>query len=256
MQEALKTILEIQELDMKMLRLMRVKKERMKEIEQIEALRKELNEQLVVKENDITDINKHVVSFEQKLQEIVEKMKKLEAQQSSIKKVEEFNALTHEMTALEREKIATEQKVSDLVDKRASEEELLGKIKESLQASEISSLSLEKEIKDSIQLINTEGSTLKAEREELAKSADQETLRIYERLLRNKKDRVIVPIENRTCSGCHIALTAQHENVVRKGDNLVFCEHCSRIHYWQPEEAAVDGAASGAKRRRRRIASS
>ena len=62
-------------------------------------------------------------------------------------------------------------------------------------------------------------------------------LQIYERLLRNKKDRVIVPIENRTCSGCHIALTAQHENLVRKGENLVFCEHCSRIHYWQAEES-------------------
>jgi uncharacterized protein len=254
MKDDLKTILDIQELDMKMLRLVRVKKERLKEIEQIEALRKELHEQLTSKESEIADINKHIVSFEHKIGEIGEKVKKLEAQQSSIKKVEEFNALTQEMTALEREKIATEQKVSDLVDKRVAEEELLGKIRESLQTSEVSSLSLEKEIKDSITLINTEGSSLKAEREELAKGADEEILRIYERLLRNKKDRVIVPIENRTCSGCHIALTAQHENVVRKGDNLVFCEHCSRIHYWQPEEEAVEGAASGAKRRRRRAA--
>ncbi|MGH2638970.1 MAG: zinc ribbon domain regulatory protein CdsZ, partial [Rhabdochlamydiaceae bacterium] len=236
-------------------RLMRVKKERLKEIEQIEALRRELHEQLTEKEAEITDINKHILVFEQKIQEVADKVKKLESQQSSIKKVEEFNALTHEMTALERERIATEQKVSDLVDKRVAEEELLGKIKESLQASEISSLSLEKEIKDSIQLINKEGSSLKSEREELAKGADQDILHIYERLLRNKKDRVIVPIENRTCSGCHIALTAQHENVVRKGDNLVLCEHCSRIHYWQPEEMAVEGAVSGAKRRRRRLAS-
>ena len=53
MKEALKTILDIQELDMKMLRLMRVKKERLKEIEQIEALRKELHEQLTVKETEI-----------------------------------------------------------------------------------------------------------------------------------------------------------------------------------------------------------
>lgn len=255
MKEALKTIIDIQELDMKMLRLMRVKKERLMEIEQIEALRKELHEQYTVKEKEIGDLNKHIIAYEQKIQEIADKIKKLEAQQSSIKKVEEFNALTHEMTALERERIATEQKVSDLVDKRVAEEELLGKVKESLQASEVSSLALEKEINASIQLINTEGSALKAEREEIAKSADQEILHVYERLLRNKKDRVVVPIENRTCSGCHIALTAQHENVVRKGDNLVFCEHCSRIHYWQPEEAAVEGAASGAKRRRRRVAS-
>lgn len=255
MKEALKTILDIQELDMKMLRLMRVKKERLKEIEQIEALRKELHEQLTQKESEISDLNKQIVAFEQKIQEIIEKVKKLEAQQGSIKKVEEFNALTQEMTTLERERIATEQKVSDLVDRRVSEEELLGKVKESLQVSEASSLALEKEIKDSIQLINQEGSSLKAEREEFAKSAEPEMLRIYERLLRNKKDRVVVPIENRNCSGCHIALTAQHENVVRKGDNLVFCEHCSRIHYWQPEEAAVEGAASGAKRRRKRMAS-
>ena len=73
-------------------------------------------------------------------------MKKLESQQGSIKKVDEFNALTQEMTALERERITTEQKVSDLVDKRVAEEELLNKIKESLQSSEISSSALEKEI--------------------------------------------------------------------------------------------------------------
>lgn len=255
MKEALKLILDIQELDMKMLRLMRVKKERQKEIEQIEALRKELHQQLSEKEKEIEEFVKQTQAHEQKIQEIAGKMKKLEAQQGSVKKVEEFNSLTQEMTSLEREKIQTEQKVSDLVDKKVAEEELLTKIKESLQASEASSIALENEIQASIKLINEEGAALKSERDALAKSANLEVLQIYERLLRNKKDRVIVPIENRTCSGCHIALTAQHENVVRKGENLVFCEHCSRIHYWQPEEAAAEGAASATKRRRRRVAS-
>ena len=255
MKEALKLILDIQELDMKMLRLMRVKKERQKEIEQIEALRKELHQQLSEKEKEIEEFVKQTQTHEQKIQEIAGKMKKLEGQQGSVKKVEEFNALTQEMTALEREKIQTEQKVSDLVDKKVAEEELLTKIKESLQASEASSIALENEIQASIKLINEEGAALKSERDALAKLANVEVLQIYERLLRNKKDRVIVPIENRTCSGCHIALTAQHENVVRKGENLVFCEHCSRIHYWQPEEAAAEGSTSATKRRRRRVAS-
>lgn len=255
MKDTLKTILDIQELDMKMLRLMRVKKERLKEIEQIEALRKELYQQLTEKENEIAEYSKQSQILEQKIQEITGKMKKLESQQGSVKKVEEFNALTQEMTALEREKINTEQKVSDLVDKKVAGEELLNKIKESLQASEISSTSLENEIKDSIKLINNEGMSLKTERDRLAQSANSEVLQIYERLLRNKKDRVIVPIENRTCSGCHIALTAQHENVVRKGENIVFCEHCSRIHFWQPEEVAAEGAAVTTKRRRRRVTS-
>lgn len=254
MQEALRQILDIQELDMKMIRLMRVKKERQKELQQIEALRKELHLQLTDKETEIEEINKTVQTLEQKAQEIQTKAKKLESQQGSIKKVDEFNALTQEITAAERERIALEQRLSDLVDKRVAEEEILEKIKESLKSSEASSLNLEKEIELSIKLINEEGSSLKVQRDGLAKEADPEILHIYERLLRNKKDRVVVAIENRTCSGCHIVLTAQHENVVRKGENLVFCEHCSRIHYWQESEA-LEGSVVATKRRRRRMAS-
>jgi predicted nucleic acid-binding Zn-ribbon protein len=254
MQESLKDILDIQELDMKMIRLMRVKKERQKELHQIEDLRKELHLQLTDKEKEIVELGKAITNYEQKIQEINAKIKRLEAQQSNIKKADEFNALTQEMTSAERERIAVEQKVSDLVDKRVAEEELLERIKDSLKTSEESSLTLEREIESSIRLINEEGSNLKRERDALAVKADRDTLQIYERLLRNKKDRVIVAIENRTCSGCHIVLTAQHENLVRKGENLVFCEHCSRIHYWQESEA-LEGSAIATKRRRRRLAS-
>ena len=253
MLEDLKDILDIQELDMKMLRLLRVKKERLKELQQIEDLRKELRQQLVDKQVEIEEHGKNIQVLEQKIQEIVARSKKLEQQQSNVKKADEFNALTQEMTQAERERIAVEQKVSDLVDKRSAEEDLLAKISESLKISEESSITLEKEIQSSIKMINEEGSNLKLQRDELAKKANTEILSIYEKLLRNKRDRVLVPIENRTCSGCHIVLTAQHENLVRKGENLVFCEHCSRIHYWQESEALEGTAAATRKRRRRAV---
>ena len=253
MLEDLKEILDIQELDMKMLRLMRVKKERLKELQQIEDLRKELHQQTTIKETEIEELGKNIQTLEHKIQEVVGKIKKLEAQQANIKKADEFNALTQEMTQAERERISLEQKVSDLVDKRVTEEEMLAKIKDSLKGSEENSLNLEKEIQASIKVINEEGLSLKEQRDALAAQANSDTLQIYERLLRNKKDRVVVPIDNRTCSGCHIVLTAQHENLVRKGENLVFCEHCSRIHYWQESEA-LEGSTVATKRRRRRLA--
>ncbi len=251
MLEELKEILEIQELDMKMIRLMRVKKERQKELQQINDLRQELNVQTQEKETEIETLGKNIHSLEQKVQDVNAKIKKLESQQMNIKKADEFNALTQEMTQAEREKIAIEQKLSDLVDKRVAEEELLVRIKDSLKGSEESSLLLENEIRSSIKLINEEGSQLKAKRDSLAKAAQAETLQIYERLLRNKKDRVVVPVENRTCSGCHIVLTAQHENLVRKGENMIFCEHCSRIHYWQESKALEDSVVATKQRRRR-----
>jgi len=253
MQESLKPIIEIQEFDMKMIRLMRIKRERKKELQQIEDLRADLHAQLKEKEFEVEELSKGITSQETRIEEISKRLKELEGRQTQIKKVEEFNALTQEMTSAERERITVEQKVSDLVDHKVAEEELLEKIRESLKTSEASSLALEKEIQSSINMINEEGTQLKEGRDKLATSADPDTLRIYERLLRNKKDRVIVPVENRTCSGCHIALTAQHENIVRKGENLIFCEHCSRIHFWQEAEA-LEGTPAATKRRRRRTA--
>jgi len=251
MHAALKTLLNIQEFDIKMIRLMKVKKQRQDELKQIETLRTELHEQLTLKEEEIVVLTKQVNILEEKIQTISEKYKKLEGQQASVKKVEEFNALTQEMARTEREKAALETETSNILDKKTSEAEILNRIKESLKASEINSQELEKEIKSSIDKINEEGLNLKSQRDSIISSADPDTLKIYERLLRNKKDRVIVPIENHTCSGCHIALTLQHENVVRKGEALVFCEHCSRIHYWQEDEG-VEGDAKATRRRRRR----
>jgi len=253
MLQSLKVILDIQEFDMKMIRLMRLKKERMKELEHIDSLRQELQKQQSEKQEEIAELSRTISAQEIKIGEIKEKIKKLETKQNTVKKVDEFNALTQEMTSSERERIATEQITSDLIDKRNLEEEILEKIKESLKQSEESSHTLENEIRESIRLINQEGKELKTGRDSLAHTADPEVMRIYERLLNNKKDRVVVPIENRNCSGCHISLTAQHENIVRKGERLVFCEHCSRIHYWQESEE-IEGTAVATKRRRRRLA--
>jgi predicted nucleic acid-binding Zn-ribbon protein len=254
MLEALKPILKIQDLDIKMIRLMRMKRQRLEELTEVEAVHKEFRLQLEEKQKDLASYSKEIQVVEDKVFELTAKIKKLDEQQNGIKKVEEFNALTHEMTAVEREKIALEHKALELFDKKTAEEELLEKIKESINTSQDSSALLKEEINANIALINQEGSTLKKERAALATTADPATLAIYERLLRNKKDRVIVPIENRTCSGCHIVLTIQHENLVRRGENMVFCEHCSRIHYW-PEEALLeteDDSNGQTKHRRRR----
>ncbi len=251
MPKSLNVILEIQELDMKMIRLIRLKKDRQNELNNIMSIKKDLHQQSMLKEGEIIELKKNVRLSEGEVAEIVARIKKLEGQQNSVKKVEEFNALSQEISAAEREKAAKEQRLSDLYDKLVSEEDILKSINNSLSTTEESSKLLEQEILESIHKINEEGKVLKEQRDELITHADSEILRVYERLLRNKKDRVVVPIENRSCSGCHIVLTAQHENLVRKGERLVFCEHCSRIHYWQ-ESPNLDGSSVTPLRRRRR----
>lgn len=254
MQEGLKLILQIQELDIKMIRLMRVKNERQKELEKIRTLKSDIQNQVSEKEKQVLEIKKDMRLGETQIKEIQEKVAKLDLQAAAVKKMDEFNAITHEITSAGREKTQIELRLSDLTDKLAAEEELLVNLKENSKATEENSVSLEKEIHESIEKINAEGKELFSEREELVKHAVPDIFKIYERLLKNKKDRALVPIENRTCSGCHIVLTAQHENMVRKADRLVFCEHCSRILYWQEAAAPVEGEEASTRRRRRRTA--
>lgn len=251
MLQALTKILEIQELDMKMIRLMRLKKERQKELGKLNKIKEDLQKQVARKEGEVLDLKKDIKLLELEILEVKDKIKKLEEQQGLIKKVDEFNALTQEISTIEKQRHAKEQALSDLFDKLAAEEDVLKNLQETSLQTQSNSKALEEEIFESIRQINGEGLEIKAERDEMAGEAEPEVLAIYERLLLNKKNRVVVPIENRCCSGCHITLTAQDENVVRKGERIIFCEHCSRIHYW-PETTELEGTAVAPTKRRRR----
>ncbi|WP_082198806.1 zinc ribbon domain regulatory protein CdsZ [Chlamydia suis] len=253
MHDALQSILAIQELDIKMIRLMRVKQEHQNELAKIQALKTDIRRKVEEKELEMEKLKEQIKGGEKRIQEISDQINKLENQQAAVKKMDEFNALTQEMTAANKERRTLEHQLSDLMDKQASGEDLLISLKESLSSTENSSSAIEEEIRENIRRINEEGRSLLSQRTQLKEATDPELFSIYERLLNNKKDRVVVPIENRVCSGCHIALTPQHENLVRKQDHLVFCEHCSRILYWQ-ELQAPSTEGTMIKRRRRRTA--
>lgn len=251
LQETIKAILAIQELDIQMIQLLRLRKERKRELDNIHVIKNNLKGQVTLKESEILELKTTIRITEGELREIIEKGKRLEEQQSQIKKVEEFNALTHEMAQANREKTAKESRLSDLYDKLATEEEMLKNLQENYASTEENSKVVVNEIQENIANLNEEGRSLKVKRDEQVKAVNPEVFAIYERLLRNKKDRVVVPIENRCCTGCHIMVTAQDENLVRKGERLVFCEHCSRIHFW-PEHEELEGTAGMPKPRRRR----
>lgn len=251
MLESLPTILEIQELDMKMIRLMNVKKQRRLELQNVQQELDDLAERVRGKEEHIAETRKDLRILEAQMSEVNARIEKAEAKQNTIKKVEEFNAMTGEITTAQREKTRLEAGASEVTDKLVAEEESIQDLKKELKRVQESSKELQKELTAAIADINSEGTVLQKERSGLVAGASHDLLEVYERLLHNKKDRVIVPIENRTCSGCHIVLTAQHENLVRRGERPVFCEHCARLHYWKEESAAPEGEVSSKRRRKK-----
>lgn len=252
MLKSLKPILEIQELDMKMVRLVKLKKDRHRELSVLTKSREEIAVRLEAKETEIAEL-KHLIRLsEREMQEACEKIARFESQQDVVKRVEEFNALAQEIAQGEREKLQIQQRLTDSGEKLQAEEEIHQNLQTELQDAEQRVMGIKGAVAQAIGRINEEGRDLKDQRLQVVEQADGEILHTYERLLKHHRDRVIVSIENRACNGCHILVTAQHENLVRKAARLVFCEHCSRIHFWQESELAMPVTA--AKKRRRRVA--
>jgi predicted nucleic acid-binding Zn-ribbon protein len=73
---------------------------------------------------------------------------------------------------------------------------------------------------------------LEAERASLAAGIEADTLNRYERLLRNKGNRVVVGVDHGVCGGCHMKFPHQIIVTLRAGEEMVTCPNCGRILYY------------------------
>ena len=80
---------------------------------------------------------------------------------------------------------------------------------------------------------------LEEEERDLIPGLDPEVLFKFERIIRNKMGRGIVAIKGGVCMGCHMVLPVQFSNLVRLGEEIVFCPYCSRILFY--EESGEEG---------------
>jgi len=61
----------------------------------------------------------------------------------------------------------------------------------------------------------------------------EDQLKIYDWLARKPGHPVCVPVSGGRCGGCHMKVSANIEFEARKGENIVTCDQCSRLVYWQ-----------------------
>jgi predicted nucleic acid-binding Zn-ribbon protein len=82
--------------------------------------------------------------------------------------------------------------------------------------------------------------TLSDKENDLASDLDSDVLFKFERIIRNKMGKGIVAIKSGVCMGCHMILPAQFANMVRQGEEIVFCPYCSRILFYEESEQSEE----------------
>ncbi len=83
-------------------------------------------------------------------------------------------------------------------------------------------------------------SELQQERAGIVPNIQSSTYQLYERARRNRKGIGVAEALEGRCSACHIALRPQFSQELKRGDQVMACESCQRILYFNPPRAVED----------------
>ncbi|MDQ6655321.1 MAG: C4-type zinc ribbon domain-containing protein [Verrucomicrobiota bacterium] len=162
-----------------------------------------------------------------------ESINRLKTQQYETRKNEEFRAMANEIERYQKDIREIEDRELELMEQT---EKLKGEVAEEEKKTASARESVARQLSD----LEGKGTALRGQLQELqseragiAAKVDEDVLDRYQRLFASKRDAAVVGLEHEVCTGCHMKITPQTAHRVKSGRELVSCEQCGRILYWE-----------------------
>ncbi|HUI07960.1 MAG TPA: C4-type zinc ribbon domain-containing protein [Verrucomicrobiae bacterium] len=226
-----------------------VLQDRDRRIAQLKAERTRIPEHALAAEERLKNESTHLDSLREEAKHVETERKKLEIDAESrrgqiakyktqlfqIKSNTEYQALLKEIAKVEQEIDEVETRELGLMEQIDKLQPALKREQVTLKEVAAKTEGEKADLQKRATAIESELTRLLAERQKLAQEIDADALRRYDRLMHSKNDFAVVPIRNGNCGGCHLHIPPQLAHNARHGDELISCEYCGRILYWQPE---------------------
>lgn len=171
--------------------------------------------------------------LETQVEGIRERIAKYQVQKFQTRKNEEFAALNHEIANCEKDISGLEDRELDLMEAAEKQKPVIAEAEKIFAAAKAQA---ERQTVDLDQKITTLGeqiTAIEAERAKLAAEVEEELLDTYDRLLKTKNGEAVAGLRHDVCSGCHMKVTPTTSSKARAGKEVVQCENCARIVYWE-----------------------
>jgi predicted nucleic acid-binding Zn-ribbon protein len=231
MNESIRQLLTLQERD---LILDRLQSELTSIPAKVEALKKEIQTHKAELENakkEMTQLQLVKKSREVDLETQEGVIRKHTTELNSVKSNDAYKALLGEIDKAKKDKSALEDQILQVMEQMDQatrtwkEKEAAAKTQESDFLRQISDWEAkQKNLEEQIQLKKTE-------REQATGTLPKGLYGQYQRLREGGRGAAVVPLRSEQCSGCHMKVSQNLINEVRRGQKLMTCESCSRIVY-------------------------
>ncbi len=233
----IENLLSLQEVDLQIISLNDEKKKLLDSIEQKKSGVEEQRSRLDERQEQLKRLKVEMKACEVELAEWGDRIKKLEGQQVLVKTNQEYKALDKEIYEAKARRAQIEETLLQKMEFLEQESEEIAEARQQIDA-RLSELEGETAVaSEKIQELDAQIANLESRRAGVAAKVSASHLSMYERIFENKRGAAIVPVLNRSCQGCHLAVPAAVESVLRRhASNIVLCENCARILYVPLEE--------------------
>jgi uncharacterized protein len=188
--------------------------------------------------------------YEQTIQDEQGKISKFRDQSLAVKTNEQYKALLSEIQFAEQHIRSQEDKILELMVNAETRDK---QVKAAEAELKVETAEIEKEKAEARQRTAEDEKLLaewNAKRDQARAGVDENLLRQYDRVAKYRGTG-LSEVRDQKCLACQVMLRPQTYNEVRGGAEMVFCESCQRILYYDPSKDApvAEPAAMHPKRR-------
>ena len=240
LEQVLKQLVELQELDSKLMHLESLKGDLPHQVSLLRAdldkARSELEDSQ--NKNVLYKRERGIAEMEDKALE--GKQKKYEAQLFQVKTNREYDAVTHEIEGVKEQITTKEGRILELMDLEEETKTTTEQLTETIGKMETKLLEKEKQLKEKLAKTEKDEARLHDQRDKVHRVLTPRMLSTYDRIRKAKTGFVVAPVVKRGCGGCFKSLPPQRIVEIRQMNKIYLCEVCGRILVWDPDKSEND----------------
>ena len=169
-----------------------------------------------------------------------QKISKLKDQMLQAKTNEQYRAFQHEIEFCEKEIRKFEDRILELMGESEPLEKNVKAADAALQAERKQVEAEKQSARERTAADQKASAELQAERTGIVKEMTPPRYQRYERVRKSRNGTAVAEAIDGRCSVCHMALRPQFFQDLRKGDQVMACESCSRMLFYNPPVSIED----------------
>jgi uncharacterized protein len=217
-----------------------------KYIAEIEAKLNSHKQRLEADKQTLTDNQKGRRQMEGEVGTHNQKISRLRDQLNEARTNEQYHAFQHEIQFEEQEVRKIEDRILDKMEEAESVEKKIRKAEEALKT-EVQKVRAE--VAETTERVAADERALieqKARRDQLAAEVSRDALRLYEQVRRAHGGIALAAALTDRCQNCNVVFRPQFSYQVRQNEDIMTCESCGLILYYEPPGAGVEDPAGDA----------